>query len=109
MPCGSIIFFGLKNPFFAFVEIILLWVAILLTILKFLALSRPAAILVDTISPMGQFRRSSDYFYWGIHNSQVVTFLFTANYLVIGEATVATTCSQEGDGTLWPAVWKSCG
>ena len=31
----SIIFFGLKSPFYAFIEIILLWFAILMTIIKF--------------------------------------------------------------------------
>lgn len=42
----SIIFFGLHNPFWAFVEIIALWLAILITIFAFYKISRPAAYLL---------------------------------------------------------------
>lgn len=42
----SIIFFGLKSPFFAFIEIVILWVAILATIFKFSKISRTAAYLL---------------------------------------------------------------
>ncbi len=42
----SIIFFGLKSPFFALIEIIILWVAILATILKFSKISKTAAYLL---------------------------------------------------------------
>lgn len=42
----SILFFGLKNPFLAFVEILFLWTAILLTILSFSKISKPAAQLL---------------------------------------------------------------
>lgn len=42
----SIIFFGLHNPFWAFIEIIVLWLAILWTILAFYKISRPAACLL---------------------------------------------------------------
>ncbi|MFC1511198.1 TspO/MBR family protein [Candidatus Margulisiibacteriota bacterium] len=42
----SIIFFGLHLPLWAFIEIIVLWLAILLTIFKFKALSQPAAWLL---------------------------------------------------------------
>ncbi|KYK24635.1 TspO protein [Euryarchaeota archaeon SM23-78] len=42
----SIIFFGLRNPFIAFIEIVVLWIAILLTILKFYKVSRTAAYLL---------------------------------------------------------------
>lgn len=41
-----IIFFGLKNPLLAFVEIVALWTAILLTILKFRKISRTAAYIL---------------------------------------------------------------
>lgn len=41
----SIIFFGMRNPFLAFVEIIFLWLAIVWTILSFHKISRPAAYL----------------------------------------------------------------
>lgn len=42
----SALFFGLQNPFFAFLEIIVLWAAILLTIVFFHRISRPAAWLL---------------------------------------------------------------
>jgi len=42
----SIIFFGLHNPFWAFIEIIVLWLAILATISAFYKISRPAAYLL---------------------------------------------------------------
>ncbi len=42
----SIIFFGLKNPLLAFVEIILLWVLILLTTLQFYKVNRSASFLM---------------------------------------------------------------
>lgn len=42
----SIFFFGLKSPGLALVEIIVLWVMILLTILKFLKVSRTAGYLL---------------------------------------------------------------
>jgi len=42
----SIIFFGLHNPFWALIEIIVLWLAILATILAFYKISRTAAYLL---------------------------------------------------------------
>lgn len=42
----SLIFFGLQSPFYAFLEIIILWAAILLTIFSFYNVSRPAAYLL---------------------------------------------------------------
>jgi tryptophan-rich sensory protein len=42
----SIFFFGLKSPLLAFIDVILLWTFILLTILKFKAVSKTAAYLM---------------------------------------------------------------
>jgi tryptophan-rich sensory protein len=42
----SFIFFGLKSPYYAFIEIILLWLAIFLTILKFREISKMASYLL---------------------------------------------------------------
>lgn len=42
----SILFFGLKSPLLAFIEIIILWTAILFTILKFHRISKTAAYLL---------------------------------------------------------------
>lgn len=42
----SVMFFGLRSPFAGFIEIIILWIAILLTILWFLRISTTAGILL---------------------------------------------------------------
>jgi len=42
----SILFFGLQSPLFAFIEIIILWFAILLTIISFYKVSKIAAYLL---------------------------------------------------------------
>jgi len=42
----SIIFFGLQSPLYAFIEIIILWLAILLTIISFSKISKTAAYLL---------------------------------------------------------------
>jgi len=42
----SIIFFGLQNPFYAFIEIIILWIMILLTIISFFKISKKASLLL---------------------------------------------------------------
>jgi len=42
----SILFFGLQSPLYAFIEIIILWLAILLTIISFYKISKPAAYLL---------------------------------------------------------------
>ncbi|MBX2992933.1 MAG: tryptophan-rich sensory protein [Bacteroidetes bacterium] len=42
----SLIFFGLQSPFWAFVEIVALWVAILITIILFREISRTASYLL---------------------------------------------------------------
>jgi len=39
----SILFFGLQSPLYAFIEIIILWLAILMTIISFYKISKPAA------------------------------------------------------------------
>jgi benzodiazapine receptor len=42
----SIIFFGMQNPFWAFIDIIALWIAIVINIIFFYKVSRPAALLL---------------------------------------------------------------
>jgi tryptophan-rich sensory protein len=42
----SIIFFGLHQPLIAFIEIIIMWIMILITIIKFYNISKPAAYLL---------------------------------------------------------------
>jgi len=42
----SFLFFGLRNPFYAFFEIIILWIAILLTILQFRKIEKVSSYLL---------------------------------------------------------------
>lgn len=42
----SLLFFGLRSPYYAFLEILVLWVAILLTIIQFWKISKPASLLL---------------------------------------------------------------
>jgi len=42
----SIIFFGLQNPFYALIEIIILWIMILVTIIRFYKISKKASLLL---------------------------------------------------------------
>lgn len=42
----SVLFFGLQSPLYAFIEIIILWFAILLTIISFYKISKAAAYLL---------------------------------------------------------------
>ncbi len=42
----SMLFFGFKSPLLAFIEIILLWILILITIKKFLRISKAAGIML---------------------------------------------------------------
>lgn len=42
----SFFFFGIRQPYLAFLEIIALWLAILLTIIKFYKISKPASYLL---------------------------------------------------------------
>ena len=42
----SFLFFGLRSPFLAFIEIVVLWAAIFVTMLNFLKISKPAGFLL---------------------------------------------------------------
>ena len=42
----SFIFFGMQNPFLAFMEIIVLWIAILITIMAFYKIKKVASVLL---------------------------------------------------------------
>ena len=42
----SMFFFGMRSPLYAFIDITLLWFAILITIIKFNKVSKPAALLL---------------------------------------------------------------
>ncbi len=60
----SIIFFGMQNPGAAFVEIIILWLAILATIIRFSKISRVAAWLLVPYILWVTFAGYLNYFIW---------------------------------------------
>jgi benzodiazapine receptor len=60
----SLIFFGLQLPFYAFIEIIILWIAILVTIIKFYQISRPAAVILLPYIIWVTIAASLNYYLW---------------------------------------------
>jgi len=62
--CWSMIFFGLKLSFLAFIEILLLWAAILLTMVKALKVSKIAGILLLPYILWVSFAAVLNFFLW---------------------------------------------
>ncbi len=60
----SLLFFGLQSPFYAFIEIIILWIAILVTIIKFYQISRPAAVILLPYIIWVTIAASLNYYVW---------------------------------------------
>jgi tryptophan-rich sensory protein len=60
----SIIFFGLKNPGVAFIEIVIMWLAILATIISFYKISKPAAYLLIPYLLWVSFASYLNYAIW---------------------------------------------
>lgn len=60
----SIIFFGLRNPGAAFAELLILWIAILATIISFYKISRPAAWLLLPYIVWVSFAGCLNYSIW---------------------------------------------
>ena len=60
----SILFFGLQSPFYAFIEIIILWIAILATIISFYKISRPAGIILIPYIVWVTIASSLNYYIW---------------------------------------------
>ena len=60
----SIIFFGMKNPLYAFIEIIVLWLAIALTISKFNKIEKNAAYLMVPYIIWVSFAAYLNYSIW---------------------------------------------
>ncbi len=58
------IFFGLRLPFLAFLEILLLWIAILLTILASLRISKAAGYLLFPYLLWVTFAAVLNFFLW---------------------------------------------
>ena len=63
----SILFFGLQSPLLAFIEIIILWLAILLTILKFIKVSKPAGLLLLPYILWVSFAALLNFFLWNLN------------------------------------------
>jgi len=60
----SFLFFGLKSPYYAFIEIIFLWLAILLTILQFRTISKTASYLLIPYIIWVSFAALLNYYLW---------------------------------------------
>lgn len=60
----SFLFFGIKSPYYAFVEIVLLWLAIFLTILKFRKISKTASYLLFPYILWVSFAMLLNYYLW---------------------------------------------
>ncbi len=60
----SFLFFGLKSPYYALVEIILLWLAVFLTILQFRTISKKASYLLLPYIIWISFAGLLNYYIW---------------------------------------------
>lgn len=60
----SLLFFGLQSPFYALIEIIILWIAILLTILSFYKISKRAGILLLPYISWVSLAAILNYYIW---------------------------------------------
>lgn len=63
----SYLFFALKSPAFAFMEIIVLWFFILLTIINFYRISKPASILLWPYLAWVSFASILNYAIWSLN------------------------------------------
>ncbi|MDH5467858.1 MAG: tryptophan-rich sensory protein [Candidatus Aminicenantes bacterium] len=63
----SILFFGLKSPFLALIEIIVLWIAIFLTILKSLRVLKLAGVLLIPYLIWVSFAAGLNYSIWTLN------------------------------------------
>jgi translocator protein len=60
----SFLFFGLKSPYYAFVEIVFLWIVIFLTILQFRTISKTASYLLIPYIIWVSFAALLNYYLW---------------------------------------------
>ena len=63
----SVLFFGLQSPFAAFVEIIILWLAIFMTIIVFFRVSAIAAALLIPYILWVSFAAVLNFFFWKLN------------------------------------------
>lgn len=63
----SFLFFGLKSPFLAFLEIILLWLVILINIIRFYNISKTAGLLLLPYILWVSFAAVLNFFIWWLN------------------------------------------
>jgi tryptophan-rich sensory protein len=63
----SVIFFGLKSPMLAFVEIMVLWIAIILTVMKSLKVVKAAGYLLLPYIIWVSFAAVLNFFLWKLN------------------------------------------
>jgi len=67
----SILFFGLKMPLLAVIEILILWYFILITLLKFRRISKPAALLLVPYLLWVSFAAVLNFFLWYLNRASL--------------------------------------
>jgi benzodiazapine receptor len=60
----SLLFFGLQNPFYALVEIIILWFAILIMIIKFYKINKRAGLILLPYILWVSIATALNYYVW---------------------------------------------
>ena len=65
----SVLFFGLKLPPVAFLEIVVLWFLILLTMINFFKISRPAGLLLLPYILWVSFSSVLNFFLWSLNRA----------------------------------------
>ncbi|MBN1385797.1 tryptophan-rich sensory protein [Candidatus Woesearchaeota archaeon] len=63
----SILFFGLQSPFYAFIEIIILWIFILASIISFYPISRTASLLLVPYILWVSFAAVLNFYIWRLN------------------------------------------
>jgi benzodiazapine receptor len=66
--CWSLAFFGLKSPLLGLINIVLLWIAIFITIRKFLRISRTAAFLLVPYILWVSFAVLLNFSFWTLNS-----------------------------------------
>ena len=67
----SVLFFGLKSPLVAFVEILILWGFILVTLLKFKKISKGAGYLLVPYLLWVSFAAVLNFFLWSLNRTSL--------------------------------------
>lgn len=63
----SIVFFGLQSPLFGLIDIILLWIAIVVTVFKFFRISRTAGLLLMPYVLWVTFATILNFYIWRLN------------------------------------------